>query len=109
MFSFKSFQSLISKGAKIITFDQCMHDGLTKKPTALLFGNSDFTTLEAVCDHPSVEQTDDWGRKYMASHPSFVGRKDENGNYLTGTLAAYSAELNCKLATIINRAIRSSS
>ena len=109
MFSFESFQSLISTGARIIVFDQCMHEGLTKKPTALLYGNSDFTSLEASCDHPSVNQVDDRGRRYMAPHPSFVGRKDENGKYLTGTLAAYSAELNCKLATIINQALRSPS
>lgn len=109
MFSFASFQNLISKGAQIINFDQCMYDGLSKKPTALLFGNSDFTSLVAVCTHPPVEQVDDQGRRYMAPHPSFVGRKDENGKYLTGTLAAYPAKLNCKLATIINQALRSPS
>ena len=109
MFQFESFCSLVRRGAALVHFYQCMHDGLTKKPTALLYGNSDFTSLEASCDHPSVNQVDDRGRRYMAPHPSFVGRKDENGKYLTWILAAYSAELNCKLATIINQALRSPS
>ena len=109
MFSFSSFQSVINKGACIIEFDQCRHGGLTKKPTALLFGNSDFSSLAATCDHPSTEQMDEWGSVYWAPHPSYVGRKDDKGNYLTGSLAAYPAELNCLLATIINKALRSPS
>ena len=106
MFSSGSFQNLISKGAQIINFDQCMYGGLSKKPTALLFGDSDCASLVAACTHPPVKQVNDQGRRYMAPHPSFVGRKDKNGKYLTESLAAYSAELNCKFATIINKVPR---
>ena len=102
MFQFESFCNLVRRGAVLVHFDQCMHGGLTKKPTTLLHGFCNFTQLEASCDHPPVEQTDKFGNKYMAPHPSFVGLRKASGEYRTSDLAAYPGKLNCRIATVIN-------
>ena len=106
MFSFESFRKLLRAGAKTSVLDQCMHEGPTRKPTALLYGNCDFSELEASCNHEPSEQVDSKGNTYMSPHPSYVGEKADDGSYLTQELAAYPAELNCKMATIINRTVR---
>ena len=105
MFDFDSFEKLKAAGAKIVRFDQCMHEAPCTKPTIILHKNSDFSSLEAYCNHQAVRQTRSDGSYYMAPHPSYVGKKDKNGKYLTSYLSAYPAKLNCKLATIINRTI----
>ena len=84
-----------------------MYGAPTRKPTQVLYGNSDFSPLEAHCNHEGVEQQDEHGRVYIAPHPSYVGKKDKDGLYLTRSLAAYPAELSCKLATLINSSVLS--
>ena len=105
MFQFECFLNLIRKGARVVEFDQCMYGAPTRKPTQVLYGNSDFSPLEAHCNHEGVEQQDEHGRIYIAPHPSYVGKKDKDGKYLTSSLAAYPAGLNCKLATLINSSV----
>ena len=106
MFSFESFRVLLRRGARMVWFDQCMHDGLTKKPTGILYGNSNFESLEARCNHPDKLQRRDDGSTYWAPHPNYCGKKKPDGSYLTQDLAAYSGKLNCLLATLINASIR---
>lgn len=86
-------------------FDQCPFGAPCKKPTAVLYKGGDFGTLRGRCGHPAVQQRRDDGSIYWAPHPSFHGKKDGNGGYLTSSLSAYPAKLNCKLAVIINKAI----
>ena len=62
MFQFHSFQALLELGAKMVHFDQCMHGGIAKKPTTVLY-SSDFSTLAARCNHP-VEQKGNDGTTY---------------------------------------------
>ena len=99
MFAFESFCKLLANGAKIVEFDQCMFGGPTKKPTQILYGNCpEMASLERYCNHPSVQQTDArTGRTYYAPHPTYVGVRDEQGNYKTAELAAYPADLNASL------------
>ena len=105
MFQFKSFEDLLARGADVVHFDQCMHGALTKKPTTILFAFCDPSSLVAFCNHPAVLQTNKDGTTYLAPHPSYVGKKNPDGSYATGDLAAYPAKLNCRLATIINAAL----
>ena len=105
MFSFECFQKLIAAGAKMVYFDQCMYDGPTRKPTTILYKNVDFSGLAVQCNHPKVEQWDNKGHKYMAAHPSYVGKKDSSGAFITGSLSAYPTKLNVRLATLINETI----
>ena len=100
MFQFDSFSALVHRGARLVHFDQCMHGALSKKPTTILHGHCDFSSLAAFCNHPKETQTNEDGSTYMAPHPSYVGRKRANGKYLTSDLAAYSGKLNCRLATL---------
>ena len=102
MFQFESFVALVRGGAVLIHCDQCMHGAITKKPTTLLHGSCDFSSLAASCNHPNVTQTREDGSTYQAPHPSYVGRRHPNGKYCTSDLAAYPGKLNCRLATIIN-------
>ena len=105
MFDFESFKALRVNGAKVVAFDQCPFGAPCKKPTLVLYKGGDFNTFQARCDDPAVQQWRDDGSTYWAPHPSFHGKKDRNGGYLTSSLSAYPAKLNCKLATIINKAI----
>lgn len=105
MFGFESFKLLLAGGALIVAFDQCPYGAPCKKPTLVLYKGGDFHTLRVKCDHPAVEQWAKDGSIYWAPHPSFVGKKDNNGVYLTNTLSAYPAKLNCVAATIINKAV----
>ena len=105
MFQFKSFEALLARGAEVVHFDQCMHGAPTKKPTTILYAFCDFSSVVAFCNHPSVLQTDKHGNEYYAPHPSYVGKKNSDGSYATGALAAYPAKLNCRLATVINSAL----
>ena len=105
MFEFDSFKKLKTAGAKVVHFDQCMYDAPCTKPTIIFYKNADFSSVEAHCNHPAVQQTRNDGSSYMAPHPSYVGKKDKNGVYLTSYLSAYPARLNCKLAAIINKTI----
>ena len=105
MFEFDSFEKLKAAGSKGLHFDQCRHEAPCTKPTLILYKNADFSSVEAYCDHRSVWQTRNDGSYYLAPHPSYVGKKDKNGKYLTSYLSAYPAKLNCKLAAIINRTI----
>jgi hypothetical protein len=107
MFQFTCFLNLVGSGAKVVRFDQCMFGAPTRKPTQIIYGNSDFSSLEAWCDHAGVEQWDDHGRSYLAPHPSIVGKKDKSGTFLTSSLAAYPRELCCKLATLIMSSVAS--
>jgi hypothetical protein len=105
MFQFECFLNLVGKGAKVVEFDQCMFGALTRKPTQILYGNSDFSFLEARCNHDGVEQWDEHGRAYVAPHPSLVGKKGKDGAYLTSNLAAYPRKLCCMLSTGINASL----
>ena len=106
MFQFECFQRLLRNGAKMVDFDQCMYGGPTRKPTTVLYGNADFTGLNALCNHTRVEQwNESKGTKYWSAHPTHVGKKDSKGAYLTGSLAAYPTKLNCRLATLINQSL----
>ena len=105
MFQFERIPNLIRKGARAVECDQCMYVARTRKPPQVLYGNSDFSSLEAHCNHEGVEQRDEHGRTYIAPHPSYVGKKVKDGAYLTSSLAAYPAELNCRLATLINSSV----
>ena len=71
----------------------------------VMFKGGDFEELEVRCDHPSVEQQNPDGSTYWAPHPSFVGKKDNNGVWATNALSAYPAKLNRKIAFIISKAI----
>ena len=79
---------------------------VTKKPTTVLYGNSDFSTLDARCNHPAVEQKANEGTTYWAPHPSLLGKKKPDGSYALEDLAAYPGKLNCFLATLINSSAR---
>lgn len=105
MFGFDSFKELLAGGALIVKFDQCPYGAPCKKPTAVLYKGGDFHSLQAKCGHPAVEQQANDGSIYWAAHPSFVGKKDNAGVYLTSSLSAYPAKLNCAAAAIINKAI----
>ena len=106
MFQFECFQRLLCNGAKTVDFDQCMYGGPKRKPTTVLYGSVDFTSLKALCNHTRVEQSNETkGTKYWLAHPTYVGKKDSKGAYLTGSLAAYPTKLNCRLATLINQSL----
>ena len=105
MFSFQCFQRLLQAGASTVDFDQCMYDGPTRKPTTVLYKHADFSGLAAQCNHSKVEQWDDKGYSYWSAHPSYVGKKDKSGAFLTGSLAAYPTKLNIRLATLINQSL----
>lgn len=106
MFAFESFKILLRLGARMVYFDQCMYNGLTKKPTSVLFGNSEFKSLAARCNHLDELQFRKDGSTYWAPHPNFVGKKKPDGTYATQDLAAYPGKLNCSFATNINASIR---
>ena len=106
MFAFESFKILLRLGARMVYFDQCMYNGLTKKPTSVLFGNSEFKSLAAQCNHLDELQFRKDGSSYWAPHPNFVGKKKPDGTYATQDLAAYPGKLNCSFATNINASIR---
>ena len=106
MFQFECFQILLRMGALMAYFDQCMFGGLSKKPTSILYGNSNFRSLSRYCNHPDALQTRANGTTYWGPHLSFLGKKKPDGSYATQDLAAYSGKLNCSLATIINATIR---
>lgn len=108
MFQFESFEDLVRNGASFVYFDQCMHGAPTKKPTTVLAGNCDCSSLEAKCNHPYVTQTNEDGSTYQAPHPSYVGKRRPDGTYCTSDLAAYPKQLNCALATVINSSLVSS-
>ena len=105
MFGFDSFERLLRDGAKTVAFDQCPYGAPCKKPTVVMFKGGDFEELEVRCDHPSVEQQNPDGSTYWAPHPSYVGKKDDNGVWATNALSAYPAKLNRKIAFIISKAI----
>ena len=106
MFQFGCFKRLLHEGARTVDFDQCMYGGPTQKPTTVLYGNADFSVLKSFCNHAKVEQwNESKGTKYWSAHPSYVGKKDSKGAYLTGSLAAYPTKLNCRLATLINQSL----
>ena len=63
------------------------------------------TQLLYQCKHGKKQQNESKGTRYWAAHPSYVGKKDSKGAYLTGSLAAYQAKLNCRLATLINQSL----
>ena len=92
--------------AQYVDFDQCMYGGPTQKPTTVLHGSADFSGLMSSCNHAKFEQwNESKGTKYWSAHPSYVGKKDSKGAYLTGSLSAYPTKLNCRLATLINQSL----
>ena len=105
MFEFDSFKKLRAAGGKLVHFHQCPYEAPCTKPIIIFHKIADCSSLELYCDHEAVWQTRNDGSYYMAPHPSYVGKKDSKGAYLTSHLSAYPAKLNCKLAAIINKAI----
>ena len=87
MFDLASFTQLRRAGASTVVFDQCMHGGVSPKPTQLLYYGPCFEKLQARCTHEE--------------HERVVQRRDSAGAYATHALSAYPPELNVGLADIV--------
>ena len=106
MFQLDCFKELAKRGADLVVFDQCMHEGPATKPTQILYFGAAFHQLEVTCNHPAVKLVDARGRLYYAAHPKVVQQRGADGAYRTKALAAYPPALNKRLARIMAEATR---
>lgn len=93
---------------KHVDFDQCRWAAETTKPTRIIATWCDPVVLSLRCNHPPQywQYTDIRGRlrSSWGSHPPLVGRS-RDGVFASAAAAAYTVELNSKLADILSEGI----
>jgi len=88
-------------------FDQCRFGLETTKPTIFMSQGLDFEEMrELRCNHPKVEKTDAYGKKYWASHTSTVQRwvETEHGRQRASKgQGEYTYDLSKAIATAFHK------
>ena len=118
MFDFEEIVELSRRpGVGSTDLHQCMYGAESAKPTRVLFGGMDLSSLRTVCNHPfkywwcdykdnDNKRVQEW---QWARHPKLVRTRLDDGSWATKAAAAYPGPFNAAIVTSVCLKVREAS